>query len=116
MFPDTLPFPEPDLFFLRALERWQQLAGPPFPWSGTHMIQETHCVLANYRLHTVEISSMPHPTIGYLGWVEYHCLHPQAEEGAALAALARMTFFTGCGYETDLGFGTTRDLLRKRED
>jgi len=103
VFPDALPFPEPETIFLPALECWQKLAGPLFPWSGAHLIQAACCVLANYRFYTVEIPLTSHPTFGYLGWVEYSCLQPQAEEVAALAALARMTFFTGCGYDTTLG-------------
>ncbi len=111
---DALPFPEPETVFARALEQWQSFSGPAFPCSAKQMVQAARCVLADYRLHTVAIPLAPFPVVGYLGWVEYSCLQPQAEAIMALAALARLTFFTGCGYEAATGFGTTRAVLRER--
>lgn len=110
--PDALPFPEPDVLFSRLHASWQELSGPPLACSVQQMVQETRCVLANYRLRTVNIPALSR--VGYLGWVEYRCLQPRAREIVALWALARLAFFTGYGYETACGFGTARTLHRKR--
>ena len=110
--PNALPFPEPETLFAPALEDWQRFSGPSLASSAQQMVQATRCVLATYRLHTVEIPVLS--CLGYLGWVEYTCLQPEAEAMQALWALGRLTFFTGCGYETASGFGTARNVLRKR--
>lgn len=109
---DALPFPEPAVLFAPALESWQRLAGPALASSAQQLVQTTCCVLARYRLHTVELPALS--SLGYLGWAEYTCLQPQTEAMQALWALARLTFFTGGGYETASGFGTTRIVSRKR--
>lgn len=109
---DALPFPEPETLFAPALEHWRRLSGPSLASSAQHMVQATRCVLATYRLQTVHIPALSCP--GYLGWVEYTCLQPQGEAMHALWALARLAFFTGCGYETASGFGTARVVLRER--
>lgn len=111
--PDALPFPEPLSLLTEAGEQWHRLAGPPIPCSATQIVQATRCVLSNYHLHTTEVLLEGGSVLGYRGWVEYTCLRPRATEIAYLSALARLTFFTGCGYATTSGFGTTRILYEK---
>jgi hypothetical protein len=112
--PDALPFPEPDVLFTLAAEHWQTLSGQPFPCSASELVQTTHCVLANYQLSTVDIPLPSAPRIGYVGWMDYTCLRAGAEETATLAALARLAFFTGWGYDTSAGFGIAQAVLRER--
>jgi CRISPR/Cas system endoribonuclease Cas6 (RAMP superfamily) len=69
------------------------------------MVQAAGCILSEYRLETAESTTQAHP--GFLGWVEYTCRAREIAAIASLNALARLAFFTGSGYLTGLGMGTT---------
>ncbi len=104
---DILPFPGPQTLFSRLLHHWRELDGPPLPYAGEQMVQAAGCILSEYRLETSEstVETQAHP--GFLGWVEYMCRDGEITAIASLNALARLAFFTGSGYLTTLGMGTT---------
>lgn len=102
---NVLPFPDPQTLFSSLLRHWRVLDGPPLPYAGEQMVQAAGCILSEYRLETAESTAQAHP--GFLGWVEYTCRAPEITAIASLNALARLAFFTGSGYLTGLGMGTT---------
>ena len=104
------PFPEPLPLFSGLAHRWQALGGPMLAGSIEQLIRASACVVSRYRLHSLtREGSVPAP-VGYLGWIEYECLryHPAI---ASLNALARLAFFTGTGYLTVYGMGSTTTRL-----
>ena len=102
---NVLPFPDPQALFSSVLRHWRGLDGPPLPYAGEQMVQAAGCILSEYRLETAESTTQAHP--GFLGWVEYTCRAREIAAIASLNALARLAFFTGSGYLTGLGMGTT---------
>jgi CRISPR-associated endoribonuclease Cas6 len=104
---NVLPFPDPQALFSRLLRHWRGLGGPPLPYAGEQMVQAAGCILSEYRLETVESSFEEQAHPGFLGWVEYTCRAREITAIASLNALARLAFFTGSGYLTELGMGTT---------
>jgi CRISPR-associated endoribonuclease Cas6 len=65
------------------------------------------CMLSEYRLETAENTAQTQAHPGFLGWVEYACRAGEITAIASLNALARLAFFTGSGYLTALGMGTS---------
>jgi CRISPR/Cas system endoribonuclease Cas6 (RAMP superfamily) len=107
---NVLPFPEPLPLFSSLAQRWQTLGGPTLAGSADQLIRASTCVVSKYRLRSLtREGSLPTP-VGYLGWIEYECLryHPAI---ASLNALARLAFFTGTGYLTAYGMGSTTTRL-----
>jgi CRISPR-associated endoribonuclease Cas6 len=104
---NILPFPDPQTLFSRLLHHWRELGGPPLPYAGEQMVQAAGCILSEYRLETAESSAQAQAHPGFLGWVEYTCRAGEITAVASLNALARLAFFTGSGYLTALGMGTT---------
>lgn len=107
---NVLPFPEPLPLFSGLAQRWQTLGGPTLAGSAEQLIRASACVVSRYRLRTpTREGSLPAP-VGYLGWIEYECLryHPAI---ASLNALARLAPFTGAGYLTACGMGSTTTRL-----
>jgi CRISPR/Cas system endoribonuclease Cas6 (RAMP superfamily) len=86
------------------------LGGPTLAGSADQLIHASACVVSKYRLRSLtREGSLPAP-VGYLGWIEYECLkYNQAI--ASLNALARLAFFTGTGYLTAYGLGSTTTRL-----
>ncbi len=107
---NVLPFPEPLPLFSSLAQRWQTLGGPTLAGSADQLIRASACVVARYRLRSLtRESSLPAP-VGYLGWIEYECLRYNRAV-ASLNALARLAFFTGTGYLTAYGMGSTTTRL-----
>ncbi len=107
---NVLPFPEPLPLFSSLAQRWQTLGGPTLAGSADQLIQASTCVVSKYRLRSLTgDGSLPAP-VGYLGWIEYECLRYN-RASASLNALARLAFFTGTGYLTAYGMGSTTTRL-----
>ena len=103
---NALPFPEPLPLFSSLAQRWQTLGGPTLAGSADQLIRASACVVSRYRLRSLtRAGSLPAP-VGYLGWIEYECLRYN-RSCASLNALARLAFFTGTGYLTADGLGST---------
>jgi hypothetical protein len=108
---NVLPFPEPLPLFSSLAHRWQMLEGPTLAGSAEQLIRASACVVSKYRLRSLtREGSLPAP-VGYLGWVEYECLRYNPRAIASLNALARLAFFTGTGYLTAYGMGSTTTRL-----
>ncbi|SRR6266566_1390592 len=105
------PFPEPLPLFSSLAQRWLTLGGPTLAGSADQLIRASACVVSKYRLRSLmREGSRPSP-VGYLGWIEYECLRYNQEVIASLNALARLAFFTGTGYLTAYGMGSTTTRL-----
>lgn len=104
---NALPFPDPQTLFTSALRHWRLLDGPFLPYTGERMTQIARCVVSEYRLKTTEQIIADHSHLGFLGWIEYVCRTRETSVVASLNALARLTFFSGCGYLTERGMGVT---------
>jgi CRISPR/Cas system endoribonuclease Cas6 (RAMP superfamily) len=108
--PNVLPFPEPLPLFSSLAQRWQTLGGPALAGSADQLIRASACVVSRYRLHSLTgEGALPAP-VGYLGWIEYECLRCN-RAATSLNALARLAFFTGAGYLTAYGMGSTTTRL-----
>jgi hypothetical protein len=108
---NVLPFPEPLPLFSSLAHRWQMLGGPALAGSAEQLIRASACVVSKYRLRSLtREGSLPAP-VGYLGWIEYECLRYNPWAIASLNALARLAFFTGTGYLTAYGMGSTTTRL-----
>jgi len=108
---NVLPFPEPLPLFSSLAHRWQMLGGPTLAGSAEQLIRASACVVSKYRLRSLtRDGSLPAP-VGYLGWIEYECLRYNPRAIASLNALARLAFFTGTGYLTAYGMGSTTTRL-----
>jgi CRISPR-associated endoribonuclease Cas6 len=107
---NVLPFPEPLPLFSSLAQRWQTLGGPTLAGSADQLIRASACVVSKYRLRSLtRESSLPAP-VGHLGWIEYECLRYNPAI-TSLNALARLAFFTGAGYLTAYGMGSTTTRL-----
>jgi CRISPR/Cas system endoribonuclease Cas6 (RAMP superfamily) len=107
---NVLPFPEPLPLFSSLAQRWQTLGGPTLAGSADQLIRASACVVSKYRLCSLtREGSVPAP-VGYLGWIEYECLRYN-QAIVSLNALARLAFFTGTGYLTAYGMGSTTTRL-----
>jgi hypothetical protein len=104
---NALPFPGPLALFPAAQQQWQLLNGPTLPYTGEQAIDLAKCMATEYHLETVERIVSDRRFTGYLGWIEYTYLKQDEEAIAMLNALARLTFFTGCGYLLEQGMGVT---------
>jgi CRISPR/Cas system endoribonuclease Cas6 (RAMP superfamily) len=89
------------------------LDGPPLPFVGEQAAQAARCLVSEYRLETGESVLAGRSHLGFLGWIEYICRASEADAVASLNALARLVFFTGCGYLTEYGMGTTTVTIAK---
>lgn len=110
---DALPFPGPQVFFASALRHWRMLDGPLLPLVGEEMAQAAGCVVSEYRLETAARVLAGRSHLGFLGWIEYTCRAPETTAVASLNALARLAFFTGCGYLTERGMGVATVTIAK---
>jgi hypothetical protein len=105
---DAFPFPEPVPVFSRVYERWNELDGPQFPLTVEQVVATTRCVVSGYRVNMV-VGQESSPVLrGYTGWVEFECRTRQVEALTLLNGLARLAFYTGLGYYTERGMGSTR--------
>jgi len=104
---NALPFPGPLALFPAAQRQWQNLNGPTLPYTGEQAVELAKCMVTEYHLETVERIVFERHFTGYLGWIEYTYLRQDEKAIATLNALARLTFFTGCGYLTEQGMGVT---------
>jgi hypothetical protein len=105
-----LPFPEPLLLFSSLAQQWQALGGPTLEGSADQLIRTSDCVVSKYHLRSLgREDSLPVP-VGYIGWIEYECLRYH-KAISSLNALARLAFFTGTGYLTAYGMGSTTTRL-----
>lgn len=104
---NALPFPQPQTLFASVLRHWRMLDGPFLSYSGEQITQIACCVVSEYRLETARCTLADGPRLGFLGWIEYTCRARGTREIASLNALARLAFFTGCGYLTECGMGVT---------
>jgi len=102
---NALPFPIPQVLFASALRQWRMLDGPLLPFVGEEIAQAAGCVVSEYRLETAARILAGGSHLGFLGWIEYTCRAPETTAAASLNALARLAFFTGCGYLTEWGMG-----------
>ncbi len=108
---NVLPFPEPLPLFSRLAHRWHTLEGPTLAGSAEQLIRASACVVSKYRLRSQTRDGSPPAPVGYLGWIEYECLRYNPWAIASLNALARLAFFTGTGYLTAYGMGSTTTRL-----
>jgi hypothetical protein len=104
---NALPFPEPLLLFQCLGKSWGGLGGAPLPYDVEHLVRASGCVVSSYRLRTLSVEDGPQALVGYLGRIEYECRAPDSPCLAPLNALTRLAFFTGVGYGTERGLGTT---------
>jgi len=104
---DALPFPEPLPLFSSLAHRWRTLGGPTLAGSVEQLVRASECVVSRYRLRSQSVAVSNHVHIGYLGWIEYECRTLTPSCVAALNALTRLAFFTGTGFLTAHGFGST---------
>ena len=104
---NALPFPEPLLLFQCLGNSWEGLDGGALPRDVEHLVRASSCVVSSYRLRTLPVEDGLHALVGYLGKIEYECRTPDSPCLAPLNALTRLAFFTGVGYGTDRGLGTT---------
>lgn len=109
--PNALPFPEPLPLFSSLAHRWQALGGPTLSGSVEQLVRASECVVSRYRLRSLPVTVANHARIGYLGWIEYECRTFTPRCVAALNALARLAFFTGTGYLTAHGMGSTATTI-----
>jgi CRISPR-associated endoribonuclease Cas6 len=107
---NVLPFPEPLPLFFGLAHRWQALGGPTLAGSADQLIRASTCVVSKYRLRSLAREGSLPASAGYLGWIEYECLRDNRAT-ASLNALARLAFFTGTGYLTAYGMGSTTTRL-----
>ena len=112
-FGNALPFPDPQVLFASALRHWRMLDGPPLPFVGEQVAQAARCLVSEYHLETDERVLAGRSYLGFLGWIEYTCRASEVDAVASLNALARLAFFTGCGYLTEYGMGTTTVRIAK---
>ncbi len=112
-FGNALPFPDPQVLFASVLRHWRMLDGPLLPFVGEGVAQAARCLVSEYRLETAERVLAGRSHLGFLGWIEYTCRASEADAVASLNALARLAFFTGCGYLTEYGMGTTTVTIAK---
>lgn len=110
---NALPFPNSLALFTAAHLQWQSLNGPALPYTGEQAVDLAKCMVTKYQLETVKRVFHNGSAIGYLGWIEYTCLRQDEAATASLNALARLTFFTGCGYRTEYGMGVTTVTITK---
>jgi CRISPR/Cas system endoribonuclease Cas6 (RAMP superfamily) len=106
-FNNALPFPDPPVLFASALRHWRMLDGPLLPFVGEQVALVARCVVSEYRLETAERVLAGCSHLGFLGWIEYTCRAREETAVASLNALARLAFFSGCGYLTERGMGVT---------
>jgi hypothetical protein len=104
---NAFPFPDPQVLFASLLRHWRMLDGPLLPFVGEHLALEARCVVSEYRLETAERVLSGRVHLGFLGWIEYACNAREAGATASLNALARLAFFTDCGYLTECGMGVS---------
>ncbi len=104
----TSLFPDPIDLFSGLHRRWRALAGPPLPDDLLEFVQSGGCVVANHRLHTIDLELARHMQIGFVGQVVYHCRKPSIPHILALNALARLAFFSGVGCQTTRGMGAVQ--------
>lgn len=109
--PNALPFPEPLPLFSSLAQRWRALGGPTLSRSVEQLVRTSECVVSRYRLRSLPVEVSNHAGIGYLGWIEYECRKFTPRCIASLNALARLAFFTGTGYLTAHGMGSTTTYL-----
>ena len=112
-FGNALPFPDPQVLFASVLRHWRMLDGPLLPFVGEQVAQAARCLVSEYRLETAERVLAGRSHLGFLGWIEYTCRASEAAAVASLNALARLAFFTGCGYLTEWGMGVATITLAK---
>lgn len=112
-FGDAMPFPGPQVLFAGALRHWRMLDGPLLPFVGEEIAQVARCVVSEYRLETAARVLAGRSHLGFLGWIEYTCRAPETTAVASLNALARLAFFTGCGYLTEWGMGVATVTIAK---
>ncbi len=115
----TSLYPEPLDVFGGLARRWQALAPGArqgleslrLPDELEHFLRTGGCVVANYRLRTVEFHTSERTQLGFTGWVVYECRQDERACVSALNALARLAFFTGVGYQTARGMGATKTAI-----
>lgn len=106
-------FPDPVTLFTGLAWKWDSINGVPLPGQLTDYLAAGGCAICGYDLRTVAIKLMSRTQIGFVGSVLYECLYEDSACIAAINQLARLAFFTGCGYQVSRGMGAVRTEIRR---
>jgi hypothetical protein len=104
----TALFPEPWDVFGGLERRWRGLQGPVLPEDLDLSLKGGGCVLARYNLRSVEFNTSERTQIGFLGHAVYECRLVHKDTALALNSLARLSRFSGVGYQTARGMGAVQ--------
>lgn len=105
--------PDPKTLFRGLAWKWRSIGGEPLPATFDDYLSSDGCVIATRKLKKGFVKLAERSQIGFLGSVTYECRIPDRACITAINRLAKMAYFTGCGYQVCRGMGSVRTELHE---